>query len=133
MFHARDYDFYGDGIDSNCDGYDFDRYKAIFVAKAGSGNMDGNDAHSGGHNSPVKTLERAIKLACQNASSIYYCQDIIVDSGVNSWTHDGTITVPTYSQVNNIFYSCQKHLKLSPLKCHFCKKSANFIMIKIML
>jgi hypothetical protein len=53
--------------DSNCDGIDGDKSKAIFVAPTGS------DAASGAFNDPVKTINKAIELASAVAKDVYVC------------------------------------------------------------
>ena len=121
MFNARDYDFYGDGVDSNCDGYDYDMNKAIFVAKNGIGRMDGSDAHQGKYDSPVETLTKAISLACKDAASIYYCQDIIVAKDVdNNWAKNGSITVPTFSATQNIYSGFSRLSSIDELSKSVC-------------
>jgi hypothetical protein len=53
--------------DSNCDGIDGDRARAIFVAPAGS------DSASGAVELPVKTIAKAIALATAAHKDVYVC------------------------------------------------------------
>lgn len=55
LFDARPYDFYGDNVDSNCDGVDYDIKNAVFIAQSTSANSlcSGNDkGHDGSAQSP---------------------------------------------------------------------------------
>lgn len=53
--------------DTNCDGIDGDKGKAIFVAPTGS------DAASGAFGDPVKTINKAVELASAVAKDVYVC------------------------------------------------------------
>ena len=87
LYQARDYDFYGDGVDSNCDGVDWDATNAVFVDKYGTTARSGNDSHSGKADGPVATLKRAFQIAVFNPKSdpskVYY-HDIIVSKDVDN-------------------------------------------------
>ena len=86
LYTARTYDFFGDGVDSNCDGVDWDMTHAIFVDKYGSAKYNGNDNHSGKPQSPVATLAKAFTLAAikNNSKTIFY-NDILVDKDVGTF------------------------------------------------
>ena len=60
LFNPRKYDFYGDGIDSSCDGEDWDVAGAIYIKPLGDGPKDGNDDHSGTKDSPIATIQKAL-------------------------------------------------------------------------
>ena len=53
--------------DSNCDGIDGDKNKAIFVATTGSDTADGSLG------TPVATLGKAMALAIANSKDVYAC------------------------------------------------------------
>ncbi|MBO5753417.1 MAG: hypothetical protein J6S69_06970 [Proteobacteria bacterium] len=118
VFTKRDYDFYGDGIDSNCDGYDFDVSKAIFIAQGGEGAENGSDSNSGLMNNPVKSLQKALDLACPETNSNYFCQDILVmksaaedstkSSEPGNWASKGSIEVRTFSTNHNLYASHER-------------------------
>ncbi len=90
LFEPRAYDFYGDGIDSDCDGYDWDHDKAVFVEKYGGGTYDGNDdpqnRHTGAPNSPYATLTKAFDAASSKIDNQPFYKDIIVSSNVVNMT-----------------------------------------------
>ncbi len=88
IFAARDLDFYGDGIDSNCDGYDYDLSAAIFVSASGQGTSEGSDLHDGKYNEethyimPKSTIGNALKYDISAITisyiSYFYYPDILV-------------------------------------------------------
>lgn len=53
--------------DSNCDGIDGDKSKAVFVSP------DGDDGFEGVFGSPVKTLGKAVELASDQSKDVYVC------------------------------------------------------------
>lgn len=57
-----------DFTDSNCDGIDGDKTKAVFVAPTGSDTADGSMA------TPVATLGHGIELAIANNKDVYVCK-----------------------------------------------------------
>ena len=93
LYTARAYDFYGDGVDSNCDGYDYNLSDAIFVSKNVQGELGGSDSKSGKYNpsshliEPKSTISGALQLSATtyqispNAVSIY--PDILVAKDVS--------------------------------------------------
>ncbi len=88
-----DVDFFGDGIDSNCDGYDYDLRNAVFVDMSGEGNCNGSNAHIGRYLpdascglrdepgiSPIASLDKAISVAknvVPNSEQLFF-DDILV-------------------------------------------------------
>lgn len=102
LYQAREFDFYGDNIDSNCDGVDWDNAHATFVEKYQNAAFYGYDSHTGRNNNPVATLGAAFtkaRMTTSNKQIVYH--DIIVSKDVanlnNSsakWGKEG-ILVPT--------------------------------------
>ncbi len=90
LFEPRPYDFYGDGIDSDCDGYDWDYDNAVYIARYGGGLFDGNDEtsnhHTGKANSPFATLTKAFEVAAFTIEGKSFYKDIIVSNSVASMT-----------------------------------------------
>lgn len=88
LFVARDLDFYGDNIDSNCDGYDYDLYSAVFVTAHGQGVSEGSDSHDGKYSEehlfilPKATINSALQFdpsaLTVNYMSYFYYPDVIV-------------------------------------------------------
>ncbi len=106
LYTAREFDFYGDGTDSNCDEKDWDVDKTVFVQLYNdTGNYSGNDSHSGRADNPVATLAKAFELAktTRDDSSVIF-NDIIVSSKVGTGTNTADrwnkspITIPTTNQ-----------------------------------
>ena len=73
LYEARTYDFYGDGIDSNCDGYDYNLSDAIFVAARIQGAEGGDDANSGNYNAERNHIDAkaSLKSALSHFNSLY--------------------------------------------------------------
>ncbi len=105
LYTARPYDFYGDGIDSNCDGYDYNLADAIFVAKSVQGDLGGSDDKSGKFSptrnliEPKASLNSALQLSAttyriDDASMSIY-PDILVAADVNE-----TISQPIVLRMN---------------------------------
>ena len=90
LYQPRDFDFYGDGVDSNCDGYDWDVNHTIFVEKYQNANFWGLDSHSGLYKSPVASLSKAFEKAKNTINGKTVYSDIIVSNAVTtSDTNDG--------------------------------------------
>jgi cysteine-rich repeat protein len=62
---AADVDPLGDGVDSNCDGFDGDIETAIFVSPSG------NDANDGSPGQPLRRLSKALTLARDGRMNVY--------------------------------------------------------------
>ncbi len=76
LYHAREWDFYGDGIDSNCDGFDYDLKSAIFVYPDIQGTYSGSDSNSGQYEENVGLKPVAtIKAALSKKNVIYHNED----------------------------------------------------------
>ena len=113
LFEPRVYDFYGDGIDSDCDGYDWDHDKAVFIEKYGGGNYDGNDSdtepnkHTGSPDRPYATLTKAFLAASSVINNQPFYKDIIVSGNVVNMTSSGAlwgktpIIIPTLASTYN--------------------------------
>ena len=97
LYTARMYDFYGDGVDSNCDGYDYNLKDAIFVYKTFQGGSSGNDDNSGKYNASTGVIEAkaTLKSALHQSATMYRIEggsvfiypDIIVSADVfNKWS-----------------------------------------------
>ena len=73
LYTARDYDFYGDGVDSNCDGYDYSLVDAIFVSGVFQGTQSGDDANSGNYDVDLDRIlaKATIKSAFQHSNKLY--------------------------------------------------------------
>lgn len=136
LYTARPVDFYGDGVDSDCDGYDWDNDHAVFIDAYGTGTSEGNDSHTGRMNSPLATLTKAFKQAeaSQDGKTLYH--DIIVSSSVktttsqnNKWGKE-TIAIPTVnttSRYNNItLKSAKTHLEHVELYKQALKNSESY-------
>lgn len=125
LYEPRDYDFYGDGIDSNCDGYDYDVKHAVFVNGYDDENRAGRDWYLGGPTGPVTSLNVAIQKACSNMAGGNYCHDVIVGHSVGMGTSSEDtwaktpLVLPRFSyihtwnlgeapaQVSDLYASCQ--------------------------
>lgn len=79
-----------DGIDENCDGFDGDAARVVFVSNATSGTLVGNDNNNGAPDKPVSSIRRAIELACTSPDEP--CKEIIVREG--TYTSTRAIEIP---------------------------------------
>ena len=109
---GRGYDFYGDGVDSNCDGEDFDRNSTIFVTPYfGSGALEPHENQSTGeqvvtsrlglYDSPYVSLKKALSVACSRGTDGVRCRDILVnaDTGIRTyrdWLTE-SVEIPVYA------------------------------------
>ena len=87
---SRQYDYFGDGIDANCDGYDYDIYKVIFVDSQDNNTGAGNDEtcktmESSGGNSvlPCKSLQKALEKSKLDYAGESYADILISTRTVN--------------------------------------------------
>ncbi|MBO4350977.1 MAG: hypothetical protein J6A01_08540, partial [Proteobacteria bacterium] len=88
LFKPRDYDFYGDAFDSNCDGLDYDINNTVFVSPENQGTYPGSDSNAckfqtfstGSHVSPCATIQHALEVAAKKDSNknIVFYDDILV-------------------------------------------------------
>ena len=118
LYTKRDYDYMGDKVDSNCDGYDYDRTNAVFVRNYGTGTIGGSDSHPGTANSPKAGLNAAasnysgaLDIVCNiTKNNQTVCRDILVDHDIgkstetdssNGWARND-IRIPTISS-NNLY------------------------------
>ena len=87
LYDPRVYDFYGDGVDSNCDGVDWDKAHTVFIEDYRNSQYYGHDTHSGHYDNPVASLSKAFTLAKEtdNGKTLYH--DIIVSQ--NASIHEG--------------------------------------------
>ncbi len=110
LYSPREYDFYGDGIDSNCDGYDYDLSKTIFVTLKTQGLGGGNDNNSGNFNKETNQIEGVLTLngafnhlnvmiSTKSGNKIYF-PDILVASDVESQISE-TIKIPIIGETLN--------------------------------
>ena len=94
---GRGYDFYGDGVDSNCDGEDFDISSTIFVTPYfGTGSFEPKKASSGeqqnvpgigSYRAPYVSLKKALSVACTKSVDGVKCRDILVNSAKGNDTY----------------------------------------------
>ncbi|MBQ9396522.1 MAG: putative metal-binding motif-containing protein [Proteobacteria bacterium] len=107
LFTKRETDFYGDGVDSNCDGYDWDDTNAVFVAKYSNNDGGGSDKHSGTKTDPVASLNKAIELAFKTLDDKYIVHDIIVnkDAAIHSKSNWGKEMVNIPAKIPNNTYT----------------------------
>ena len=102
--------------DSNCDGIDGDKNKAIFVATSGS------DAADGSMSEPVATLAHGIELAVAASKDVYVCK------GEYS---EGTIQLTTKGVRVYGGYDCTaKWVRNSQSQAHLASTSSTAISIK---
>ena len=119
---GRPTDFYGDGIDSNCDGYDYDAERVVYINKIGDGTLFGDDKNGdGSKDKPYATLDKAFENACfkkgGDADYTNYCADIFIafdmkrdsDSSYREdvWATE-PILVPTFSGKHSIANGYQR-------------------------
>ena len=115
IYEPRAYDYLGDGVDSNCDGADYDYVHAIFVAPPSQGMAQAGDddkqsckyVDAGDIVSPCSTINGAIQKAIDENG---YYQDIIVQTGTLNITMDykdathpypSPITLPNYGSIKD--------------------------------
>ena len=85
LYQPRDYDFYGDAFDSNCDGVDYDIEHTVFVENSEQGASLGGDDFTCRFTSgldyvtPCATLQGALAKA-KNESGTFY-DDILITAG----------------------------------------------------
>ncbi len=77
IYTPREYDFYGDGIDANCDGADYDTNHTVFVSQ--KENIE-NGAKT------FLTINKAMAAAKDSDKNFYH--DIVVETGVYSVTSE---------------------------------------------
>ncbi len=69
LYEPRAFDFYDDGVDSNCDGNDYDLNDVVFVYPAGQGSYEGHDTYDGRYHAdsnaiqPTDSLQSALEHA----------------------------------------------------------------------
>ena len=108
---GRGYDFYGDGIDSNCDGEDFDLSSTLFVTPYfGSGSFEPAKTSTGEQKNvpglglyyaPYVSLKKALSVACSKTVDGVKCRDILVNSAKGAdiykdWQTED-IKIPVYN------------------------------------
>ncbi|MBO4350951.1 MAG: hypothetical protein J6A01_08410, partial [Proteobacteria bacterium] len=108
---GRGYDFFGDGIDSNCDGEDFDKSSTLFVTPYfGSGEFEPTNNGKGEQKlvpgmglyyAPYVSLKKALSVACSQTTNGVTCRDILVNSHKGSdlyhdWQTED-IKIPVYN------------------------------------
>ena len=93
---SRQYDYFGDGIDANCDGYDYDLQNAIFVDSQDNNAGAGNDetcksinSSSGSMVLPCKSLQKALEKSKMNYEGEAYA-DIIISKQKVEYTSSST-------------------------------------------
>ena len=79
MFQPREFDFYGDGIDSNCDGFDYDDKNTITLAPYTGSTHGGANSHTGSTSSPQGSWNKAMENACKTTEDgKNICFDVFV-------------------------------------------------------
>ncbi len=108
IFEPRAYDFYGDGIDSNCDGVDYDLKHTVLVASESQGDIQGGvgDCHfdKKGLAHPCPTIRDAIEKAkAQNNNTIFYHDIFVTGSSFALNTTDNIgIAVPEAKNMKDL-------------------------------
>ncbi|MBO4351061.1 MAG: putative metal-binding motif-containing protein, partial [Proteobacteria bacterium] len=113
IYEPRAYDYYGDGVDSNCDGADYDMNRARFVALPAQGDANAGDDNDeatcqydeSNHVLPCSTINHALEVAVDENG---YYQDILVQGGEfnilmgfknSNHPYPSPITLPNYGNV----------------------------------
>lgn len=95
IVEAKDKDYIGDGIDENCDGFDGDAQLTVFVD--GKDGRDDWPTDAGSMEQPVKTIQKALELACENGD----CQDIVLAKGDYRLVGNEELLIPTFEDASN--------------------------------
>lgn len=94
-------DRYGDGIDTNCDGFDGDAANSIFVDGRDGIDQDNNE---GSMQKPVMTIQHALTLACKDVTDTTapQCKDIIVTAGNQlGYRSNQSLKIPVFSKATS--------------------------------
>ncbi len=98
IFTPRKYDFYGDGIDSNCDGADYDLEHTLFVASKEQGEAYGSKTNNckfdGTAVRPCIEINDALNKSKDETFEFYH--DVLITSG--SYERTDSIQIPTLSR-----------------------------------
>lgn len=137
LYEPREYDFYGDSFDSNCDGADYDYKHTVFVSPVAQGTIQGDENNTcrymeNGSVNPCGTLNGAIKKAYAGSENKSFYYDILVKGGtvaVGEKDMEGVsspVEVPALQTVSMLqkFYTLDAS-SLSDKKGHI--KSGHFV------
>ena len=119
LYQPRDYDFYGDNVDSNCDGVDWDNAHAVFVERYQNAESSGLDTHSGRSNNPVATLSKAFERAQTKIGDQVLYHDIIVSKDVANLNNSAAkwgkepIAIPTLPLNKRFTFNLKSAIEVS--------------------